>query len=845
MKRAIAVCLATLMVAPPGFAAPATTTANVNMRTGPTTSASIMTTIPEGTSVDLKDCDESGAWCSVSFNGTDGFVSGQYLQESEDPDGWPRKFSTQGGGTLILYQPQVTEWDNFKTIDALSAAEYAKAEFQNPVFGVIGFKGDTTADSVSGDVVISDITVTELNFSALNRDDLSALSVAVGQLLPTGPLTIAQERLTASLAESKRVADVEGLKADAPTVFVSQTPAILVQTNGEATMAPVEGTDALQFVVNSNWDILQTTADKIFYLRDEESWLASGELKDGWQAATTLPEAMSALPDDDNWKAARAAIPAKPFPNGAPKVFYSDAPAELIVFDGPPKLEDVPGTALQWASNTENDVFFETSSQTWYLLLSGRWFKSASLDGPWTFTTPDLPSDFQKIPADTPYYSVRYSVPGTSESDEARLKASIPHTARVEIGSVTPDVSYGGDPDFKPIEGTSVSYATNTNDQVLLVDGKYYVLEEGVWFVGDTPNGPFTVVSEVPEAIYTIPPTSSVYNVTYVRVYRTEPGAVWFGYTMGYLAGYLAWGTYVYGTGWRYPPYWGPVGRYGWRGYYPRPVTYGLGAYYNPARGVYGRYGYAYGPYRGIAAGSAYNPRTGRYVRGAAVSGPRGTRGFVAAYNPRTNTGAIARGGHNVYGSWGTAGVKRGSEWARVSGVSSNAGGRGVRWDRASGNQGFLGETRRGNVYAGRDGNVYRNTGDGWQKFNNGGWSPVDPPRADNLRNPDRRPGATRDRNRPATADRRPQGNRPQANRPAQNRPAQTRERRANRPAQNRPAANRAQRAPSHVARDRRARQAGNQRRLQTRNYNRAPQRQVRRDRGGRNLGGRRGGRRR
>ena len=31
-------------------------------------------------------------------------------------------------------------------------------------------------------------------------------------------------------------------------------------------------------------------------------------------------------------------------------------------------------------------------------------------------------------------------------------------------------------------------------------------------------------------------------------------------------------------------------------------------------------------------------------------------------------------------------------------------------------------------MYAGRDGNVYRNQGGSWQKYNNGGWSNVDRP---------------------------------------------------------------------------------------------------------------------
>ena len=216
-----------------------------------------------------------------------------------------------------------------------------------------------------------------------------------------------------------------------------------------------------------------------------------------------------------------------------------------------------------------------------------------------------------------------------------------------------------------------------------------------------------------------------------MRVYETEPNAVWYGYTMGYLYNFLAWGTYVYGTGWAYPPYWYNWAGYGYPIYYPRPVTWGLGAYYNPVRGMYGRYGYAYGPYRGIAGARAWNPVTGTYGRAGAAWGPRGSAGFVGAYNPRTDGGAFAAGGRNVYGAWKSAGVKRGSEWARLTARENVAGGSSLRWNTSNG-QGFIREGRRGDLYAGRDGNVYRNTGDGWQRFD-GGWQDVGRPQPQDL----------------------------------------------------------------------------------------------------------------
>lgn len=789
------------------LAASAVTTANVNFRSGPGTGYGVIRTLPAGTAVEMMDCDESGAWCAISAGGQSGFVSGQYLQESEDQTAWPRAFTTDTGASLILHQPQITEWEDFLKIKALVAAEYKPKADADPVFGVIGLAGRTQADHETKEVVIDDITVTELNFSALDRDQLSAMALEVGKLLPTGSITTGLERLTASLAAYQQLADVEGLKADPPPIFVSKTPAVLLQTEGVAVTAPVEGVEGLSFVVNTNWDLFKVGDD--YYLRDDESWLKGASLSGEWQATTSLPEQFSKLPDEESWKDSRAAMPPKPYEGAPPKVIYSDAPAELILFDGEPKLEDVPNTGLQWASNSESDVFYMPPTSTWYVLLSGRWFRSTSLDGPWTFTTPDLPDDFRRIPDGTPYYTVRASVPGTSESDEARLKAMIPQTARVKTdGSVTASVSYVGDPDFQPVEGTQLSYAANTDAQVIRVGDKYYVLQDGIWFVGDSPEGPFAVATSVPQEIYEIPPSSPVYNVTYVRIYETEPDAVWYGYTAGYLGAYLAWNTFVYGSGWYYPPYWGWYGAARWPIYYPRPVTYGIGAYYNPVRGTYGRYGYAYGPYRGIGRATYYNPRSGTIVRAGGSYGPLGQRGFVAAYNPRTGTGGIVAGGHNIYGSWGSAaGVTRGADWARARGVGvSNTAA--SQWRTSLAGAGITAGRRAGdNVFAGRDGNVYRNVGGQWQQNVGGKWGAANLPAAS-------RPGAGVAR--PSTPQVRPSA--PQVARPnlPQKPQFQAPARMPSHPTiQTPPIRN----MPSHLGADQFGRQFGNQLSHQSRNY--------------------------
>ena len=56
------------------------------------------------------------------------------------------------------------------------------------------------------------------------------------------------------------------------------------------------------------------------------------------------------------------------------------------------------------------------------------------------------------------------------------------------------------------------------------------------------PNGPWTTCMSVPQEIYTIPPSSPVYNVTYVTQTANADGTVQASYTAGYL------GTFILGA---------------------------------------------------------------------------------------------------------------------------------------------------------------------------------------------------------------------------------------------------------------------------------------------------------
>jgi hypothetical protein len=326
-----------------------------------------------------------------------------------------------------------------------------------------------------------------------------------------------------------------------------------------------------------------------------------------------------------------------------------------------------------------------------------------------------------------------------------------------------PEVAYQGEPKFEPIEKTTVSRAVNTDKDIIKVGDLYYMCFQGVWFMAKSPTGPWEVTSSVPKQIYEIPVSSPVHNVTYVTVEDDDDDDEWvtFATVAAYTGVMIAWGCAVWGSGWYYPPYWGMGGMYPW--YYPHYPSYGYGAWYNPWSGAYGRSAVAYGPYGGAGVSARYNPRTGTYSRGAAAWGPYGARGYGQAYNPRTGAYGATRQGSNVYGSWGTTAVQRGDQWAQTSRVTSNRTGDTARVTRGSGggtavtsrgpgaDSGVV-RTGSGDVYAGRDGNVYRREGDGWQKYDNGGWNNVNRPENAPTRDGSQAGTAARDRSTGASA---------------------------------------------------------------------------------------------
>jgi hypothetical protein len=653
---------------------------------------------------------------------------------------WPRE-RYQNGNRLIVYQPQVDDWNNFQDLSWRMAVSLTPKSGKT-VVGVVEMKGTTSVDNVNKLVNISNLQITNTYFPSLDKATADKMEQAFKSFVPS-TFSISLYHLIASTPKKEPPAGVQ-LNNDPPKIFVGYRPSILLSVNGDPVLSVVPNTN-LQFVVNTQWPLFLDESASTYYLAVGQQWLTASKLDGQWSPTKKLPPAMSKVPQDKQWSALKKLIPPPASPKSVtPDVFYSDKPAEIILFDGQPVYAQIPNTQLEYATNTSSVVFVYKPTQQFYYLTAGRWFSAADLQGPWTYATPNLPADFAKIPSSSPASAILATVPGTEEAKDAVLLAQVPTTMTVKPteAAAKVKVAYAGDPKFEPIKGTSMQYATNTADKVIELEGTYYLCLQGVWFMAPTSTGPWSTCMSVPNEIYTIPSSSPVYNVTYVTQTANPDGTVTSNYTAGYLGSFIlgaATGAILAdGSGYWWPPYCNA----GY--YYPYPATYcgayyGYGyhygtPYYDYNTGAYGWHGSAYGPYGSAHWGAGYNPYTGTYARGGTVSTPYGSRSAAQAYNPYTGTYAQTRQGSSPTAQWGSSYVSRGSQSATmghystangtVAGASTSAGGKAVGANTAWGNS-AAGKTASGNMYAEHDGNVYKNTGNGWQKYDNGSWNSV------------------------------------------------------------------------------------------------------------------------
>jgi hypothetical protein len=652
-------------------------------------------------------------------------VQGQVLQPGQPLDPvalqWPRFFNS-GTYEFAVYQPQISQWPS-NQIRGRFAAAVRPAGTTNETYGVVFFSARTEIDKVNRLVTLEDFQVSKVDFptqSAMEKQ----YGAAIQAELPKTAKTIPLDHLESVFAVSGDIAKakIQQVRNDPPRIIYTTQPSLLIMVDGPPAFKPLVTT--YERVINTQAILLLNTnvTAQSYYLYAASNWYSAPSIEGPWMIDHDLPSDINTA-----LQAAMATKQVEPmFPKQALatplNVYVATTPTELLQTTGVANMLSIAGTDLLYVSNTDNAIFYYLNNGSYYVLISGRWFKASSLYGPWAFVPGgQLPGDFLRIPPDSPKANVLAAVPGTPMAREAVIANSIPQTATIERQKAKLTVEYSGAPQFAPIQGTSLQYATNTPTPVVQMNPtSYYACEGGVWFVSPSPTGPWVVTGAVPSSIYTIPPTCPIHYVTYTYVYGSTPDYVYVGYTPGYMGTVVApGGVVVYGTGYYYPPV--ILGT----SYISYPPTYGYGWGMAVGAGV----GFAFGYYAGAPWGCWAEPHWGCYGW-AYPAGYSYTHVNCNSVNYYTHWGTAVHAtgcyGYNAYTgtAWGgqhantfnpytgTMGsVSRGAAANRYTGGYA-AGSHGAWYNpysgaRASASQGVRGNAYTGNYAAGRQGAGY------------------------------------------------------------------------------------------------------------------------------------------
>ena len=621
---------------------------------------------------------------------------------------WPRvvKLNNQ---ELTIYPPNFQSWDGH-VLTGTCAFSLATQGATTQTFGTLAFSANSEVDRATRMVMMTNIQVVGLSLP----ENPAAQSALQSELASSGSgksIQIALDRLEAQVPNMTGAPTIAAaaLQNTPPAIFIVMTPTVLVPMQGAPVLQAFEGTD-LQRVLNTPMLLVQDAVGGC-WLKIADGWMTASSWSGVWSVATPADAGFAKIttwalqqpsinllaPATDGTNPGSAATAqTHALAQGAPTIVVAASPTEIIVTQGAPQWEALGSSGLLFASNTSGNIFQLQATGTIFVLLSGRWFTANTMAGPWSFMSTDqLPGAFMMIPNDSPKENVLASVPGTAQAQEATIANAIPQMARIPLTqTIVKPVIIGSAPLVVPISGSMVSVVQNCSTPIFMLGANnYYCVQNGVWFQSVSLSGSWKVAGWIPPAIYTIPPSSPYYYVTYVKVYQANSDYVLVGYTPGYLGAYTQGGVVVYGTGYVYAPYCTTV-------WVPAPVTYGYGASmcYNPWAG------WAVGFGMGMAVGWAissnsyhYGPYWGPYCGGYGVHGWAATTGNVYHQWGSVSTMSRSSAGYN---SW------TGNQWSTHTGTAYNS----TTGARAAGQTGSVHNAYTGNWAEGARGAGYNPT---------------------------------------------------------------------------------------------------------------------------------------
>ncbi len=200
------------------------------------------------------------------------------------------------------------------------------------------------------------------------------------------------------------------------TIYVRTEPAELIQTQGKADLAPIDGTQLL-YVRNTVNQIFLYTPDQKYYVLISGRWFTGRALDtERWSFVDNdkLPADFAKIPEAHPGGAALASVAGTTqaqeavIANSIPQTSEVNRAQATFTpaYDGAPKFDTVEGTSLQYATNCPTPIV-QVDATNYYACENGVWFTAHAPLGTWVCAT-SVPAVIYTIPARCRIHYVTY-----------------------------------------------------------------------------------------------------------------------------------------------------------------------------------------------------------------------------------------------------------------------------------------------------------------------------------------------------------------------------------------------------------------------------------------------------
>ena len=235
---------------------------------------------------------------------------------------------------------------------------------------------------------------------------------------PTKDLPSKIRAINSKLKEQEAAAEKDKepiAKNTTPTeIIISTEPAELIQTEGDASFKPIQGTSLL-YADNTLDEIFKDIQSQKNFILLAGRWYSSSSMNGPWDyvAADKLPADFAKIPEGSEKDGVLASVAGTDAAEEAKADAVIPQTAKIdratakctVTYDGDPKFSAIENTSLYVADNSNITVI--KAKDKYFAVDNGVWFQSKQATGPWVVSE-ERPSDVEKIPASSSAYNTKY-----------------------------------------------------------------------------------------------------------------------------------------------------------------------------------------------------------------------------------------------------------------------------------------------------------------------------------------------------------------------------------------------------------------------------------------------------